>query len=87
MKSDLFILNLQCGEAGLQLLTPLEQLAFQGLLRTHHSHLCPQARKRVTIFKSAIKRKPKMFQKNRTCTVSPIWDWKSKRAGGQKTLL
>ncbi len=38
---DLFILNLECGEAGLQLLTPLEQLAFHGLLCTHHSHLHP----------------------------------------------
>lgn len=37
--SDLFILNLECGETGLQLLTPLEQLAFQRLLCTHYSHL------------------------------------------------
>lgn len=39
--SDLFVLNLQCGEAGLQLLTPLEQLAFHRLLCAHHSHLHP----------------------------------------------
>lgn len=37
--SHLFILNLECGEAGQQLLTPLEQLTFQWLLRTHYSHL------------------------------------------------
>lgn len=37
--SNLFILNLECGQAGLQLLTPLEQLAFHGLLCAHHSHL------------------------------------------------
>lgn len=37
--SDLFILNLQCGEAGLQLLTSLEQVTIQWLLCTHHSHL------------------------------------------------
>lgn len=43
-KSDLFVLNLECGEAGLQLLTPLEQFAFQWLLCTHHSHLRPHSR-------------------------------------------
>lgn len=70
MKPDLFILNLQCGEAGLQLLTPLEQLAFQGLLRTHHSHLCPQARRKVEIFMCAIKKKKlQRIQKWRTRRV------------------
>ena len=39
--SDLLVLNLERGQAGLQLLTPLEQLDFQRLLRTHHSHLHP----------------------------------------------
>lgn len=37
----LLVFDFQRGEARLQLLTPLEQLAFQGLLRAHHSHLHP----------------------------------------------
>lgn len=39
--SDLLVLNLERRQAGLQLLTPLEQLDFQRLLCTHHSHLHP----------------------------------------------
>ena len=38
----LFILNLECGQTGLQLLTPLQQLALQWLPCTHHSHLQTQ---------------------------------------------
>lgn len=40
----LLVFDLQRGEAGLQLLTPLEQLAFQGLLGAHHSHLRARTR-------------------------------------------
>lgn len=46
MRKHLFILNLECGEAGLQLLTPLEQLTFQWLLCTHHSLLHPHTEHR-----------------------------------------
>lgn len=37
--SDLFILNRECGEAGLELLTSLVQVTLQWLLCTHHPHL------------------------------------------------
>lgn len=37
--ADLLVLYPQGGESTLQLLTSLEQVAFQWLLCTHHSHL------------------------------------------------